>query len=776
MKNGNIFDSLIQYIKYKYSKKINFFLNRYNKIHIIILFFIFIFLIVIWKMFSYTVLDYKFYKNLADKQQIWNIIVPVTRWTIYSLWQTKTISAISINLYDISIDPKSIWDKDKLSYFLTDLIYKEICFLKSKNKCKKNLFRYLRVFELKDYSGWEVFIKKLILEKISKKVSSKKVTSIFLNHELDLDQTKYILNMWLIWIYIKWNFLYANPEEINNLWFVSEKLNNILPYTKEELKKLLRKRDIRYIPILKRVSITTSEYLKEYIKNEKISIRKWILNKKDSINSFFILSPKPNRFYTENQVWASIIWFVDKSWKWNYWIEWYFNDILKWNNWRIISRKDILWRIIDPISLSKENIIWEWISLVTTIDRNIQKKVEEILEIWVKKYWANKWTIVIMNPKTWKVISLANYPSYDLNNYSDVYELEKVRYSKYPDPKIDLLWYPVFVEDKINGEKFIYNNKEIFLKNASKEDLWNIAIIKYKYKNNFWAQVYKNDSISSLYEPGSIMKWLTVAIWFDTEEINSTSFYNDIWKVSIDNFTIKNDSDKCLWFHDFSYALNFSCNIWMVRIAQKVWKTLFYQYFNDFWFWNITWIDLSWEVFSKIKPWEKWSKAKLLTSSYWLWISVTPIQMAIAYSALVNWWVIMKPQIIEEIIFPNGSKFIYKSEQVRRVIKKSTSDLISKMLVDSINKWVARNWAVEWYSVWWKTWTSQIPYRWKYEEWVWSTIASYAWFWPAEDPQFVIIVKLDRPRQNQYWGRTAAFIFKDVASYLFDYYWIPRKQ
>jgi cell division protein FtsI/penicillin-binding protein 2 len=66
---------------------------------------------------------------------------------------------------------------------------------------------------------------------------------------------------------------------------------------------------------------------------------------------------------------------------------------------------------------------------------------------------------VIMDPKTWKVITMANYPSYNSNNYWDVYEIEKVRYSKYPNPMIDLLWYPVFVEDTENWDKHFYDNK-----------------------------------------------------------------------------------------------------------------------------------------------------------------------------------------------------------------------------------------------------------------------------------------------------------------------------
>lgn len=749
--------------------------KSFSKVHVIALFFFLSALIIIWKMFSYTVFDYSFYSTLADNQQIWKVVVPVTRWTIYSSWERETVLWTSLNLYDIAIDPQMEWDKARLAIFLKDLVYKQICYLKSKNECEDNLLKFLKVLEIENFDNSESFVKNLLFEKMKEKLSQIKVTSVFLDQELNSQQLTRVINLWIPWIYPSGNYIYANPEEISNLEYVSEQLSYILTFTKEDLEYLLRKRELRYIPIINKVSIHVSEYLKDFLYDENTAIDKWLLDSEKSISNFFIMTPKPNRFYPENSVAAQVIWFVDNDWVWQYGIEWQFNNILKWNNWQIVSRKDILWRIIDPISLEQEDLIWEWVEIVTTIDRNIQKKVEWILESWVKEYKANKWTVVIMNPQTWEVISMANYPSYNLNDYGDVYELEKVRYSKYPDPKIDLLWFPVFVEDTEIWTKFFYDSKEIYLREASRDELWDIALVKYKYKNDFGAQVYKNDAISALYEPGSIMKALTVAIWIDTWEINQYSMYNDKWELTIDNFTIKNVSDKCLWYNSFAHALNYSCNVWMIRIVQRVWKVLLYQYFNDFWFNDVTGINLFWEVYSQIKPWEKWSQAQLLTSSYWLWVSVTPLQMAAAYSVLANGGIYIKPRILNEIRFPDGKMVKYKKEEVRRVIKESTSDIITKMLVSSASEWVALNWNVEWYSVAWKTWTSQIPYKWSYEEWQWSTIWSYAWFWPAEDPQFVIIVKLDRPRTNEYWGSTSSFIFKDIASYLFDYYWIPKK-
>ncbi len=754
--------------------KLRIFFLKYPREYFVIGFFLIFALIIIFKVFSYTVLDYDFYKELANKQQIWEKTLPVTRWTIYSSVWSGTVFWTSIDLNDLAIDPQIEWDKWKLAIFLRDIVYKQICYGQTNKICYNNMLKFLKKLEIEGFSLDEKYIKDLILNKIKEKLSKTKLTSVLLANELNDEQVSLLSRLLLWWIYLRDNTLYINPEEVLNEDLLSSSLADILWEDKADIKRRIRKRDLRYIPIINKLSMSISDEIEEYIANENQSIKQWILDSKDTIGWFIILTPHSTRLYPERDDASQIIGFLDNEWVWHYWLEWYFNDLLKWKNTQIQIRKDSLWVDINPINKDLDLLMWKWADIYTTIDRNVQKKIESLLEEWVKKYRANKWTVVVMNPMDGEIIAMANYPTFDLNNPWDVYEIEKVNYFKYPKPETDLLWLPVFVEDKERWEKFYYDSKEIFLREAKRDDLTNYALVKYKYKNDYGPWVYKNDAISSLYEPWSIMKAITVAIWIDSWEINRYDMYNDKWKVSIDEFTIKNVSDKCTWYHTFGHALNYSCNVWMINIYQKVWKVIVYNYLKDFWFWEPTNITLEWEVFSEIMPYEKWSRAKLFTSSYGLWITVTPLQMAVAYSAIVNWWLYLKPKIVKKIRFPDWKEIEYEKEVVRRVIKESTSKIVSSMLVSSINNWVAWNWKVKWYNVWWKTWTSQIAYKWKYEKWEWSTIGSFVWFWPKEEPKFVVVVKLERPRTSNYGWATSAFIFSNIAKYLFDYYGIPK--
>jgi len=740
---------------------------------VIFLIFIFSFLIILSKVFSYTVFNYDYYKKLADKQQVWKVEIPVTRWNIYT--KNPYVIATSVSLNDLAIDPMEKGDKIKLKIFIRDIIFNEICVSKKPNVCKDNLLKFLKVLDLEDFEYKEEYLKGKILEKVEKKISETKITSVLLSDDLSDEQAVNIRALGMKGIYVNKTNLYVNPEEVSSKEIVADKLSKIISILKLRIEHLIRKRDKRYVPLLSKISIESSEKIEEYIYNEIDAVNRWIIEKEDSIYNFIILKPYPQRYYPEKNIGSQITGFVDSLWKGQYGLEWYFDEILKWNRWYIIAKTDINGRTIDPISLKNGDILWKWAKIYSTIDRNIQAKIEEILERRVKQYRANKGTVVVMNPKTWEIISMANYPSFDPNNFGDVYELEKVSYWKYPNVIIDLKWYPVFIEDSKEWKEYYYNSKKILLRSATEYERGNPAIIKYKYVNGFWPEVYKNWVISDLYEPGSIMKPITVAIWIDTWEIEEYSTYEDKWELWIDQFHITNVSSKCLWIHTFWHALNYSCNVWMIRIAQRYGRVIAYEYLKKFWFEKLTNISLKWEVNSQIRELNQWSLSNLLTSSYWLWISVTPLQMAVAYSILANWWIYITPHIIDRIEYWDSKILQYETEEEYRVIKPETSELIIKMLVDSINNWVAKKWNVEGYTLAWKTWTSQIASRWWYEKWEASTYWSFAWFWPAEDPKFVIIVKLDRPRTSIYGGLTSSIIFKDISTYLLDYYKIPKR-
>ena len=335
----------------------------------------------------------------------------------------------------------------------------------------------------------------------------------------------------------------------------------------------------------------------------------------ESIYHFFILEPRPTRFYPEKDMGSQLVGFVDNENEGKYGIEGYFNDELKGKEGEHIAKKDIAGRTIGSLDLGTRKMV-NGSDVKLTIDRNIQKEITKILAAGINEFRANKGSVVVMDPKTGAIISMVSYPDFDPNNFGDVYEMERLSYGKYPNPSFDLLGFPLFVEDSKLGNEVMVGKKKIPLRTATEAEIGNRAIPKYKYKNGFGPNAYINDAVGSLYEPGSVFKAITSSIGIDTGDIKPTDTYTDNGFVEIDNFKIKNVSQECIGRHTYLHALDWSCNVGMIDIAQKIGKSLFSKYIQEFGFGRKTDITLEGEVYGKLDPYEKWSRAKLFTMSF----------------------------------------------------------------------------------------------------------------------------------------------------------------
>lgn len=157
------------------------------------------------------------------------------------------------------------------------------------------------------------------------------------------------------------------------------------------------------------------------------------------------------------------------------------------------------------------------VDITLTIDRNIQKQISKTLKEFVEKFRANSASVIVMNPKSGAIIAMVNYPDFDPNAFTDVYDMELVLYSKYPNPSFDLYGFPLFVVDAMSGTLLSnIDGKRFKFRQATDAEIANFAIMKYKFKNGNGVGNYKNDVIGSLYEPGSVFKAFTVAIGLDT--------------------------------------------------------------------------------------------------------------------------------------------------------------------------------------------------------------------------------------------------------------------
>jgi cell division protein FtsI/penicillin-binding protein 2 len=297
-----------------------------------------------------------------------------------------------------------------------------------------------------------------------------------------------------------------------------------------------------------------------------------------------------------------------------------------------------------------------------------------------------------------------------------------------------------------------------------------------KYKNNIGVGAYLNRAVQEIYEPGSVMKPITMAIALDQGEVTPDLIYDDKGPVQVDTYTINNALLKFYGKVTMTNCLEFSINTCMTSVSARLGKKLFHHMIEKFGFGRVTGIELDDELTGEIRPWRTWSNALLATSAFGQGISATPLQVVTAFSALANGGKLMRPTIIDSIIHADGTVDKNEPQIVDQVLTQQTSQTITAMLVSSANNGFAKRGKVKGYTIAGKTGTSQIagPGG-RYEAGTGSTVGTYMGYAPATNPRFIILVKLDRPKNKliAYGESTAGPLFHDVAEFMLKYYGIP---
>jgi len=160
------------------------------------------------------------------------------------------------------------------------------------------------------------------------------------------------------------------------------------------------------------------------------------------------------------------------------------------------------------------------------------------------------------------------------------------------------------------------------------------------------------------------------------------------------------------------------------------------------------------------------------TVSFGQGINMTPIQFARAMGVLANRGVMMKPYLVEKMVFAGGKEEITQPQEIKQVVAPETSAYLSAMLVSVVKNGHAKGAQIPGYFIAGKTGTAQIPNI-GFPGYSNETIHSFVGFFPAFDPKYLILVKLDKPKGVQFAESTAVPAFKDLARYIIDYYEIP---
>jgi cell division protein FtsI/penicillin-binding protein 2 len=277
---------------------------------------------------------------------------------------------------------------------------------------------------------------------------------------------------------------------------------------------------------------------------------------------------------------------------------------------------------------------------------------------------------------------------------------------------------------------------------------------------------FANPAVSLPYEPGSVFKVITLAAGLDSKKITPSTILNDPGSVVVGGRTLYNSDRRGYGNVDLTTAMERSLNVIAAKIALSTGTRGFYQYLHDFGFGSVTGVDLAGEIPGTVKnPGDGiWYESDLGTNSFGQGVAVTPLQLANAVAAVANGGNLMRPYIVDQIIHDDGSIDVRSPRIVRRVIQPETAKALVQILSRSIAQESTNKASLPGYRIAGKTGTAQIPIPGGYDpKW---TIASFCGFFPADNPQYVILVKIDRPTKSPWGSIVASPVFSSIAQQL----------
>ncbi|MBT6069346.1 penicillin-binding protein 2 [Candidatus Peregrinibacteria bacterium] len=588
---------------------------------------------------------------------------------------------------------------------------------------------------------------------LATKLGEKIRTQILLIQKVDPELKEKILKLNLYGIEItEGGDLYAFPPQIGDKGKAANKLAPLIGFDDEVLERLLLGRN-RYTVLKKKLPLETSEAIKE-------------LQKEDSENFLGIrLQEEYYRYYPEGQLAAQVLGYVNSANIGQYGIEGGFQKTIEGKKGFFTSQKDGTGNQI-TVGESVIKPAEDGLNVYLTIDRAIQLEVEKALKTGVEAAEADSGQVIVMDPKTGRILAMAQHPTFNPNVYGEAFSKEEIELS---NEQIKNLY---VVGTGESQRKYLYIRKDPDERIEVFEDT-ELPGVYYSYKNRVGPEVYKNKLVQEIYEPGSVFKPLVMSGAIDAGEVTPNTTHQCDGPIEVDEFIIRTFNETYHGRESMKNVLRNSCNIGMAFVARKLERKLLYEYVTKFGFGDRTGIELENEEDGRVEYFSEWAESELVTHGFGQGISATPLQVVTGISALANKGVLMKPYLVEKTENPmTGDIKETEPKKIEQVISPDTAKTITSMMVYVVEDGIPTA-RVDGHFVAGKSGTSQ-TYKWgKALKGVGTTIASFSGYGPIDDPQFVILVKMDHPKSSPWGAVTAGPVFKEIATFIFTYYNIP---
>jgi len=280
-------------------------------------------------------------------------------------------------------------------------------------------------------------------------------------------------------------------------------------------------------------------------------------------------------------------------------------------------------------------------------------------------------------------------------------------------------------------------------------------------------EALRDRAIAWPYEPGSTMKAVTIAAALNEKVVKPTDAYNDVGYTVVGGRRLNNALGKAYGPTTVTQVLERSLNAGAAWVGQKLGAQRLSDYFARFGFGTPTGVDLAGEVSGTVRPLAEWYPVDVGTASFGQGVSVSPLQLAMAYAALANGGTLYRPYVVASRRDADGEHRTAPAA-IRQVVTPDTAATLRAMLLGTVDLGIAHNAAIPGFSVAGKTGTAQIagPDGSYVDD---QYVSSFAGFFPADDPKYVVLVVLEKPDSKLLGTVTATDAFKGVAQDILRY-------
>jgi len=286
---------------------------------------------------------------------------------------------------------------------------------------------------------------------------------------------------------------------------------------------------------------------------------------------------------------------------------------------------------------------------------------------------------------------------------------------------------------------------------------------------------WRNRALTDPFEPGSTFKVILAAAALEAGVAQPTDrIYAEEGAITVANRVI-HDWKRYGWL-TFSEVLQHSSNVGAIKIGLSLGKERFHRYIAGFGFGSLTGLGLPGESRGRVRLPELWSGLSLASMSIGQEVSVTAIQLVMAFGAVANGGRLLRPQVVRAVVEPDGREVRgFEAQVVRQAMSPVTARTLTEMLTRVVAEGTGKQAALAGYDVAGKTGTAQKldPTTRRYSHA--PGVLSFVGFAPADDPRFVMLVLLDEPQAARWGSEAAAPVFAAVGSRLLRYLNVPPR-